>query len=48
MQRQRHRKGLRLPGLAKHRAVGIAGNAGHGAGRIQRGLRIQRHQAGSR
>ena len=48
MQRHRHRKGLRLPRFAKHRAVGVAGNAGNGAGRVMRGLRIECHQARSR
>ena len=48
MQRQRHRKGLRFPGLAKHRAVGVAGNAGNGAGGVVGGSRVERHQAGSR
>ena len=42
---QRHRKGLRFPGFAKHRSVVIAGDAGQGAGRLRCG-RV--HHAGSR
>ena len=48
VQRQRHGEGLCFPGFAKHRSVGVTGNAGHGAGRDVGGLWIKRHQAGSR
>ena len=48
VQRECHRKSLRFPGFAKHRAVGVTGDAGHGAGRRVSGLRIKRHQVRSR
>jgi len=35
-------------GFAEHRAIGVAGNAWNRARRIFSGLRIERHQAGSR
>ena len=45
VQHQRHGEGLRFPGLAEHRAVGIAGKVGEGARRARRrGV----HQAFSR
>src|SRR3954463_5462960 len=37
MQRQRHGKGLRLPGFVEHRAVIIARNPWHGFGRARGG-----------
>src|SRR5205807_6563673 len=37
MQGQRHRKGLRLPRCAEHRAIIVAGDAGEGTGRLTRG-----------
>ena len=46
MQRERHRKGLRFPGLAKHRAVVVARNARHGGGRARGGSGV--HHAASR
>src|ERR1700730_14503264 len=46
MQRERHRKGLRLPRFAKHRPVVVTRNAGHGTGCFERGGCI--HHAASR
>src|SRR5580704_600495 len=37
VQRKRHGKGLRLPGLAKYRAIIVARKARHRAGRTRRG-----------
>src|SRR5580692_8125875 len=45
VQRMRHGKGLRLPGLAKYRAIIVARKARHRAGRTRRG-RV--HHAASR
>src|SRR5262249_52621587 len=49
VQRERHGKSLRLPGLAEHRTFGVAGNARHRGGGAAGGGGIDRgHDASSR
>src|SRR5215510_39613 len=48
MQRERHRKRLRLPGLPKHRPLGVARDARHGLGGATGSSRIDHAGSSSR